>query len=98
MDTERFLRKALIVIALVGLMFGLLAWAAGRSDLAKWVWAAGTAPVVIGLLVSMIRDLLAGRMGVDAIALVSMSAALVLGENLAGAVVAVMYAGGNALE
>jgi len=41
---------------------------------------------------------LAGRMGVDAIALVSMSAALVLGENLAGAVVAVMYAGGNALE
>ena len=55
MDTERFLRKALIVIALVGLMFGLLAWAAGRSDLAKWFWAAGTAPVVIGLLVSELR-------------------------------------------
>ena len=46
----------------------------------------------------MIRDLLAGRMGVDAIALVSMSAALALGENLAGVVVAVMYAGGNVLE
>ncbi len=46
----------------------------------------------------MIRDLLAGRMGVDAIAFVSMSAALVLGENLAGVVVAVMYAGGNVLE
>ena len=37
-------------------------------------------------------------MGVDAIAFVSMSAALALGENLAGVVVAVMYAGGNALE
>ena len=46
----------------------------------------------------MIRDFLAGRMGVDAIAFVSMSAALVLGENLAGVVVAVMYAGGNVLE
>jgi cation transport ATPase len=65
---------------------------------ANWIWAAGTAPVVVGLLISIIRDLLAGRMGVDAIAFVSMSAALALGENLAGAVVAVMYSGGNVLE
>jgi heavy metal translocating P-type ATPase len=42
--------------------------------------------------------LLAGRFGVDAIALVSMSAALVLGQPLAGAVVALMYSGGNVLE
>jgi cation transport ATPase len=46
----------------------------------------------------MVRDLLAGRLGVDAVAFVSMSAALILGEGLAGAAVAVMYAGGNALE
>ena len=96
--TERFLRRTLIVIALGGLVLGLLAWAIGRGELANWIWAAGTAPVVIGLLISMIRDLLAGRMGVDAIAFVSMSAALALGENLAGVVVAVMYAGGNVLE
>ena len=96
--TERFLRRALIVTALAGLVLGLLAWGIGRVELANWFWAAGTGPVVIGLLVSMIRDFLAGRMGVDAIALVSMSAALALGENLAGVVVAVMYAGGNVLE
>ncbi|MEH2562600.1 heavy metal translocating P-type ATPase [Bradyrhizobium sp. AZCC 2289] len=36
--------------------------------------------------------------GVDAIALVSMSAALALGQPLAGAVVALMYSGGNVLE
>jgi cation transport ATPase len=54
--------------------------------------------VVVALLVSMVRDLLAGRLGVDAVAFVSMSAALILGEGLAGAVVAVMYAGGNVLE
>ena len=46
----------------------------------------------------MLRDFLAGRVGVDAIAFVSMTAALLLGENLAGIVVAVMYAGGNVLE
>ena len=96
--TERLLRRALIVTALGGLILGLLAWSVGRGEIANWIWAAGTAPVVIGLLVSMIRDFLAGRMGVDAIAFVSMSAALALGENLAGVVVAVMYAGGNVLE
>ena len=37
-------------------------------------------------------------MGVDLLALLSMSAALALGEALAGAIVAVMYAGGQALE
>jgi cation transport ATPase len=42
--------------------------------------------------------LLGGTHGVDAIAFVSMSAALALGQNLAGVVVAVMYAGGNVLE
>ena len=40
----------------------------------------------------------AGDVGVDAIALVSMAGALALGEYLAGAVVALMLAGGNALE
>src|SRR6185295_15936738 len=96
--TERFLRRALIVTALGGLILGLLAWGVGQGEIANWIWAAGTAPVVIGLLISMIRDFLAGRLGVDAIAFVSMSAALALGENLAGVVVAVMYAGGNVLE
>ena len=96
--TERFLRRALIVIAFGGLVLGLLAWGIGRGELANWIWAAGTAPVVVGLLISIILDFLTGRMGVDAIAFVSMSAALALGENLAGVVVAVMYAGGNVLE
>ncbi len=96
--TDRFLRRALIIMALGGLVLGGLAWLAGREGLAQWLWAAGTLPVVIGLAVSMARDLLAGRMGVDAVAFVSMSAALLLGQNLAGIVVAVMYAGGNLLE
>jgi cation transport ATPase len=91
-------RRALITIAIAGLVAGLAAAAAGRHDQAQWLWTVGTLPVVIGLLISMIRDLLAGRIGVDAIAFVSMCGALVLGQSLAGIVIAVMYAGGNVLE
>ncbi len=96
--SERLFRRALIVIALAGLSLGLAAQIAGRSDLAGWCWVGGTVPVVVGLLVSIVRDFLAGRMGVDSVALVSMSGAIVLGEALAGIVIAIMYAGGNVLE
>ena len=96
--TERLFRRALIAIALAGLIAGGLTWASGRGDIANWYWAAGTLPVVIGLLISMIRDFLAGRMGVDSVAFVSMSGALALGQNLAGIVIAIMYAGGHLLE
>jgi heavy metal translocating P-type ATPase len=96
--TERLKHRALLAIAIGGLVAGMAAYAGGNPRAAAWAWAAGTVPVVIGLLVSMVRDLLAGRMGVDAVAFVSMTAALALGETLAGVVVAVMYAGGNLLE
>ena len=96
--TRRLFQRSLIAVALGGLVLGLLAWGVGRGDVAQWAWAAGTIPVVLALLVSMIRDFLAGRLGVDAVAFVSMSGALALGETLAGIVVAIMYAGGNVLE
>ena len=98
MSFERVLRWALVSIAIAGLSAGILAFLAGRSDLANLCWTLATAPVVAGLAISIVRDLLTGRLGVDAIALVSMSAAIVLGQPLAGAVVALMYSGGNVLE
>src|SRR5450631_3719600 len=98
MSFERVPRWALVSIAIAGLSAGILAGLTGRSDLAGLCWTLATAPVVAGLAVAIVRDLLSGRFGVDAIALVSMSAALVLGQPLAGAVVALMYSGGNVLE
>jgi heavy metal translocating P-type ATPase len=98
MSFERILRWALVAIAVTGLAAGIAAHVAHRSDLADLFWTLATAPVVAGLAVSILRDFLAGRLGVDAIALVSMSAALALGQPLAGAVVALMYSGGNVLE
>jgi hypothetical protein len=97
MINERTLRRALIIIALAGLALGLAAAFTGRNGLARWIWAAGTIPVVAGLAISIARDFLAGRMGVDAVAFVSMAAALALGQTLTGVVVAIMYAGGSVL-
>ena len=96
--SDRLLRRALLGMALHRAHAWSSELALGYGTWAGRLWAAGTIPVVVGLAVSMARDLLAGRLGVDAVALVSMSAALCLGETLAGAVVAVMYAGGNLLE
>src|SRR6185312_5064041 len=95
---DRILRRALAAIAVAGLLLGLAAWFVGHNDWANWCWAAGTIPAVIGLLGSMIRELLAGRLGIDAVALVSMSGALALGQSLAGIVIAIMYSGGALLE
>ena len=97
-DFERIGRRALVLVAAGALLIGVAALSAGYARVAPWIWGIGTAPVAAGLLVSMIREIMAGRVGVDAIALVSMSAALILGETLAGVVVAIMYAGGNVLE
>ena len=95
---ERIARRGLILIALLGLAAGLVAYTRGESPLAHWIWGGATVPVVVALAASIARDLLHGRMGVDAIAFLSMIAALVLGQTLAGIVVAIMYAGGTALE
>ena len=53
------------MIAYGGLIIALIAWGeVDRDKFAWWAWAAGTIAVVAGLLISMIRDFLAGRMGV----------------------------------
>jgi len=98
MSLERILRSALALIVVAGLAAGIFSHVSGRPDLADLCWTIATIPVVAGLAVSIVRDFLVGRFGVDAIALVSMIAALALGQPLAGAVVALMYSGGNVLE
>jgi heavy metal translocating P-type ATPase len=76
---------------------GVLALA-GSPGAADAVWAATVAVMLVPLTVSIARTLAAGRVGVDAIALVAMAGALAVGEYLAGAVIALMLSGGNALE
>ena len=96
--TETTVHRALLVLAILGLLAGfaahLLVWPIEPGR----IWSLATAPVIAALAISILHDLWIGRIGVDAIALVSMSAALALGEPLAGVVVAIMYSGGNVLE
>ena len=96
---ESILRRLLLAIAVLGLAAGLAArYTSYVSMPPGGIWTAATIPIVCALLLSILRDFWIGRFGVDAIALVSMSAALVLGEPLAAVVVAIMYAGGTVLE
>jgi heavy metal translocating P-type ATPase len=98
MINERFARRSLILIVLLGLALGGAAVLAGHPATAGWIWTAATVPVLIALAISIVRDLMAKRMGVDAIAFLAMGAALILDQSLAAIVVAIMYTGGTVLE
>ncbi len=92
------LNVALLTIALLGLASGLGLMLAGNVELATVAWAAGVMPVLAALLVEIVRSLSKGEVGLDIVAALSMSAALLFGETLAAAVVALMYSGGAFLE
>ncbi|CAM5291259.1 heavy metal translocating P-type ATPase [Frigidibacter albus] len=92
------LNIALLGLALLGLVGGLGLWLAGQPALAGPVWAAGVVPVLAALCVEILRSLWKGEVGLDIVAALSMSAALLVGETLAAAVVALMYSGGTFLE
>jgi heavy metal translocating P-type ATPase len=91
-------RPLLALASLGALAAGALLHLAGLPAAGSLVWAASTAAILGPLVASVVRSLLHRDVGVDAIALVAIATALALGEYLAGAVVALMLAGGNALE
>ncbi len=95
--TDRF-KTAILLIAATGLIAGLAFYFSGEPDVANAVWIAGVVPALAALVVEILRSLRSGEVGLDIVAALSMSAALVFGETLAAAVVAVMYSGGTFLE
>ena len=92
------LKTGLLLVALGGLLGGLALYFGGRPALASTVWLVSVVPVLVALLLEIVRSLLRGEVGLDIVAALSMSAALLFGETLAAAVVAVMYSGGTFLE
>jgi len=82
----------------MGVLAGGAMHLAGDPSGGNAAWAVTVGVMLVPLSWSVARSLLHGDVGVDAIALVSMAGALALGEYLAGAVIALMLAGGNALE
>lgn len=92
------LKTAILLLAAAGLTLGLAFYFVGRTDIADLVWIVGVVPALAALVVEILRSLRSGEVGLDIVAALSMSAALLFGETLAAAVVAVMYSGGTFLE
>ncbi|HVY96249.1 MAG TPA: heavy metal translocating P-type ATPase [Solirubrobacterales bacterium] len=93
---SRQMRIAVLTLALI--LAGALLRVFGLGTAGDAIWAATVAVMLVPLTWSIVRTLASGRVGVDAIALVAMAGALAVGEFLAGAVIALMLSGGNALE
>jgi heavy metal translocating P-type ATPase len=91
-------RPMLALIAATGLAAGMMARFLGDPALAGPIWTAVTLPVLAALLLDILVSLRRGDVGLDIVAGLSMTAALMFGEALAAAIVALMYAGGQLLE
>jgi len=88
----------LVALSVGALAAGGIAWLAGSPRVADGCWIAGTVVAVIPATVWVLVALRRGRFGVDLIAVLSLIGTLLVGEYLAGALIAVMLAGGRALE
>jgi heavy metal translocating P-type ATPase len=91
-------QRLLALFSLSTIVLGALLYLIFSPGSGRLVWALSIAFALIPLSYSVARSLLRGNVGVDVIALVAMGGSLILGEYLAGAVIALMLSGGNALE
>jgi cation transport ATPase len=88
-----------LVLSLLGIVLGaVLRWGADEQDAANLVWGVTTAIGLVPIAWEVLSGIVHKQAGVDLIAVLAMVGALVLGEYLAGAVIAFMLATGRALE
>ena len=95
---RRRINYVTLALIALGTIFGIVAYLATQPRVAAVAWAVTTALALIPLTASVVSSLWHRKLGVDIIALLAMVGALLLGQYLAGAVVALMLAGGQALE
>ena len=88
----------LAAVSAAGLLLGLLAPALGIGSLQAAIWGTAAGFVLVPLLHEIAISLSKGEWGLDIVAALSMSVAILFGETLAAAVVSLMYAGGQLLE
>ena len=92
------IEPALVVFTVGALAAGGVAWLAGWRAAADVCWIAGTLLALVPASAWVLIALRRGRFGVDVIAVLSLIGTLAVGEYLAGALIAVMLAGGRALD
>jgi len=94
----KYIRPLLAFLVAIGIVAGFAVRLAGLTAWSGTIWAAVTMPVLLALLAEIVLSLRRGDVGLDIVAALSMTAALAVGEELAAAIVALMYAGGQYLE
>ncbi len=92
------LRWLLLGVTVTALAAGGVAWFAGSPTVADYCWLAGTVAAIVPATWWVIAGLRAGRFGVDILAVLSLAGSVAVGEYLAGALIAVMLATGQALD
>jgi len=87
-----------VALTFAGVAGGAVCWLLGWRDAADILWFATAAAAFVPALVEVLRALARRSPGVDIIALLAIGGALALQEFLAGAVIGLMLATGQALE
>ncbi|MET7833669.1 heavy metal translocating P-type ATPase [Micromonospora sediminicola] len=87
-----------LALLTVAVLAGVALWFAGAPGAARLVWAAVTVVALVPAVWTTLRQLWRRQFGVDVIAVLALLGALLVREYLAGAVIAVMVATGQALE
>ena len=91
--------QILAVTAFAAIVIGGLLQLLGEAAAAQTVWGATVAVLAAELAIEVAHTVVVEHsLGVDTIALVAMVGALVLGEELAGAIIGLMFSGGASLE
>jgi heavy metal translocating P-type ATPase len=98
MTLRRATNLLLLIVSASGLFAGIAALLSGYGKWAAWIWVAGSAPVLLAVLIGIGRAILRREAGLDLIALLSIAGAIALGEYLTGAVIGLMLASGRSLE
>lgn len=87
-----------LALAVLGSVFGGILHAASQGDVGNVVWIVVAALGAALSIWSMVESLRRGRLGVDVIALLALVGAVGVREYVAGAIIAVMVATGQALD
>ncbi|AMZ70345.1 MULTISPECIES: heavy metal translocating P-type ATPase [Pseudomonas] len=95
---DKWLDPVLLLLTALTLVAGAVAHVAQQPEWASIGWAAGSLVMAGVLLVEILKRLSRGEGGVDLIALLSITAALIFGQALVAALIALMLASGRILE
>ena len=98
MIAEHHLTRWWLVGTILGVSIGGALWLSGAHDAANLVWGITTVLGGIPLVVDVARSIARRHPGVDLIAVLAIVGSLWLRQYLAGAVIAVMLATGQALD